>query len=597
MSLIKQLDPSTILQIAAGEVIERPASALRELLDNALDAGAENIDIVLEKGGKSFISVADDGKGMDEADIKLSPKLHTTSKINTINDLNNLHTFGFRGEALASLAEVSTLTIASRQAVSEHGYEYSLAFGQESPIKPKGMNKGTSVVIENLFQNLPARLKFLGADTGEYRACLGEFLKKALAYPQIGFKLSHNNETSYNLAPASELFCRILDIFPNTPLQAFHYQQDDILVYGFCSPPSWYRPTRSHQYFFVNNRAIEWAPLRGQIAAAYGNLLPPGKFPACFIYVQLQPSFADFNVHPQKKEIRFQNERLISDCVRRAIRDGINLTAVSPTESSFSTSQASPVQQEPSVKREPKPFLYLPQKVYPSSGQKKQEAPSFQKSYRIEKQANLFVKTSSTEHTLSLAQKLLYARQAGQIFHTYLIFDEGLQVTLVDFHALHERIRYEKLLVQKNIGIEQRNLLIPQSFVFPKVDADLLEKNAEAFNFLGFSLTRIGETEFSTDTLPVFLDSSQAEVILLDLFHLMEDSPSFNDSSLWDRACKSIACKGSVKSGDKLSAVEVEALLQQWHELGCPQSCPHGRPIAVSWEKTFFDKAFKRLGF
>lgn len=579
--MIRLLDEATVRQIAAGEVIERPASAVRELLDNALDAGADDITITLEKGGKDFLSVSDNGCGMNAEELKLAPILHATSKISSINDLQRLDTFGFRGEALAAIAEVSLFRASSRPGGEEHGWELTLEWGKALPLAPKGMNAGTVISARSIFERLPARLKFLGSDAGEYRACLGEFIKKALAHPRCAFRVIHNGAENYNLPPASELHQRITALFPDTPLQGFVYNEGGVQAMGFCSPPSWYRPTRSHQFFFVNGRPVEWKGLRGQIAAAYGNYLPPNRFPACFIYLNIPAESADFNVHPQKKEIRFQNEAAIAAAVRRGLRAGLE-SLPAPGYSDVPT-QGSP----------PRTIISKGEggnHHFPDFPRRGLGAPPFAKSYRPEEEPALFARGGPKE-------SLLNARYVGQIFHCYLIFEQGQGITLIDFHALHERVRYERLIAQKSIGLEARSLLLPLGFSLPREDAEDFAASMEAFRPLGFSLSRIGEGQFAADSLPVFLDSARAEAVLLDLFYLKKGQPDFLDASLWDSACKSIACKGSVRGGDRLSTEEITALLMQWEEIGCPPSCPHGRPITLKLERSFFDKEFKRLGF
>ncbi|MGL5722863.1 MAG: DNA mismatch repair endonuclease MutL [Brevinema sp.] len=585
--MIKVLDPETVRQIAAGEVIERPSSALRELLDNALDSGADEIHVVLEEGGKKFLSITDNGCGMNEDDLQKAPILYATSKILNIDDLNNLHTYGFRGEALASLAGVSLLKIASCQENADHGLEYVIDFGTEHPLCPKAMNKGTVVIVENLFANLPARLKFLGSAAAEQRACTTEFIKKALTYPQCAFRMSGKNGDIYNLPAVEDLSERIHAIFPDAPLQAFSWQENGISATGFCSPPDWYRPTRSHQFLFVNRRPIEWAQLRGQIIAAYGNLLPPGRFPACFIYLTIAPDTVDFNVHPQKREIRFQEEGLVASVVRRALRQGLMIQ----------TDTQEPPQAEPyhpDFRTAPPSYssknTSFP-KRYPS-----QNEIVLPKSYRIEEHPSIFMRVES-QNSSSISEKLLKSRFVGLILQTYLVYDEGNEVFFIDFHAMHERVRYEKIKGHYASGLESQALMIPLIFEITRQDADIIESIQKKLEYLGFSLNRVGETTVAIDSLPALLEPAHAEIVLMDLLQLANGEPDFTDAMLWDSAIKSIACKGSVKRGDMVSKTEMDALIQHWVEVGALPSCPHGRPIIIQKSRADFDKEFKRLGF
>ncbi|MGL5253888.1 MAG: DNA mismatch repair endonuclease MutL [Brevinema sp.] len=585
--MIRILDSETVRQIAAGEVIERPSSALRELLDNALDSGASEIHVTLEEGGKKFLSVTDNGCGMNKEDLEKAPILYATSKILNINDLNDLHTYGFRGEALASLAGVSLLRIASCQENADHGLEYCIDFGVEQEIVPKAMNKGTVVTVENLFENLPARLKFLGSSSAEQRACTSEFIKKALTYPQCAFRMSGKNGDMYNLPAVQDPYDRIHAIFPDAPLQAFSWEEGGILATGFCSPPDWYRPSRSHQFLFVNKRPIEWAQLRGQIVAAYGNLLPPGRFPACFIYLTLTPDTVDFNVHPQKREIRFQEEGVVASVVRRALRQGLMKTE----DSSSSTSSE---QYYPETKSIPIPSnLQKPSFTRDFSSKNDVYLP---KSYRIEENPSIFARVEP-QNAPTIAEKLLKSRFIGLILQTYLIYDEGNEVFFIDFHAMHERVRYEKIKNHYASGLASQALMIPLVLEISRQDADKIEHIQKNLEHLGFSLNRVGETTIAIEALPALLEPAHVEIVLMDLLQLADETLDFTDAVLWDSAVKSIACKGSVKRGDSVNKVEMDALIQYWVDMGALPSCPHGRPIIIKKSRADFDREFKRLGF
>ncbi|SFB85119.1 DNA mismatch repair protein MutL [Brevinema andersonii] len=571
------LDPSTIMKIAAGEVIERPASAVRELLDNAIDAGANLISVELIAGGKNQIVITDNGVGIREEQITLAPVLHATSKISVFDDLQTLSTFGFRGEALASLAEVSSLTISSKPAKQEFGSSYTIEFGEKKNVLPKGMNSGTQITIADLFKTTPARLKFLGTDSGEYRACVQEFIKKTLAHPHTDFSLHHNNEQKYRLFPVQNILERIHYLFPDTKdiLYSFNYQEAYISAWGFISHPSWYKPTRSHQFLFINNRPIEWQGLRQQVHLAYNNLLPPNRFPALFLYLDMDPKHIDFNVHPQKKEVRFENERLIADIIRRSIRQGIEkatnnggITITKDDNITIRKNYSMPVQTRMPL------YNFSPS----------------QKSSSHSQHVSLFESDVSSS---PIESQIFSAQYIGTIFSTYLIFESAHIMILVDFHAMHERIRYEKLKKMYNISIE-RQTIIPYIFEVSKTEADIFE--GLSFEKLGFSHTRISETAFSIDAIPSFLSPSRIETILRDLLDLNKNT-SLNESYIWDETCKMIACKGSVKSGELLSLEEIQELLREWQILSCPLSCPHGRPITIKISRPFLDKEFKRTGF
>ncbi|MGL4367952.1 MAG: DNA mismatch repair endonuclease MutL [Brevinemataceae bacterium] len=601
---IQILDPSIAMKIAAGEVIDKPASVVRELIDNSIDAGAGVIRVELEKGGREFLSVYDDGSGMDSNNLKRSYLNHSTSKIISFDDLMNLKTFGFRGEALASIAEIAALSISSCTRNSDFGSELKVRFGEFLELAPKGMNHGTIVTVTEFFQNVPARLKFLNSDTGEYRAVVQEFLKKALGHPDVSFALTHNNVQKYFLSSATELFTRIVDVFPEltSQLHAFSYEENGIHIYGFLSHPSWYKPTRSFQYLFINRRAVEWPAFRQQISLAYNNQVPPSKFPAVFCYIDVDPALIDFNVHPQKKEVRFENERTLSDLVRRALRLGVEKALMADISSEYSNilqsekySNISHPVSTPSVSKSlsfsSSSFVSLGKSDKKSSvdfSSKKNS--SFDTDLYSRQLKELYQKAPES----SMSEILKDALYVGTIFNTFLIFQYKESLYLVDFHAMHERIRYEKLIESKNQVFNSQKI-IPTVFQTSLLESEKFEEIYPILQNLGFMITRISMDSFSVEAVPAFLEVSQLDQTLRSLFEV--DLSLGSEDILWDAACKTTACRGSVKAGDALTKEEIEQLIQDWSLCSNPASCPHGRPIVISLSKSFFDKEFKRTGF
>lgn len=592
---IKVLDSATAMKIAAGEVIERPASVVRELLDNALDAQATWISIDVEKGGREYLSVQDNGIGMDAQDLDKCYLNHATSKITQFSDLMSLTSFGFRGEALASLAEIANLQIASKPSSQEFGSELTVCFGEKKQMIPKGMNQGTSIAITEFFQNVPARLKFLNSDVSEYRAIVQEVLKKALVKPEIAFELSHNGEKKYQFNSVPELFQRIIDIFPelSSILHPFIYEEQGIQVYGFLSEPSWYKSTRNYLYLFVNDRIIEWQSFKQQVALAYQQILPPGKFPAVFCYIQANPENIDFNVHPQKKEIRFEDEALVASVVRRALKQG--LANQHPSSISSSTNFVSAnIHHESSLSKN------YNNSAYTKNTTTFQLPSEYSTKYKSPNPTTLLKNTPSMDQLQVLFKKqetsmpdLLSARYIGTMFQTYLLFEQYENLFLIDFHAMHERIRYEHLLslYQKDVPSQH---IIPFVFEVSKSEIDIFEQIESSLNKLGFKLHLIGENSFSVESIPSILSIGKAEIVLRELF--LEEL-SIHDSYYWDMICKTIACKGSSRSGDHLNLEEIQTLLYDWLQCEHPHSCPHGRPIMIPMDKNFFDKEFKRTGF
>jgi len=578
---IQILDQTTAMKIAAGEVIERPSSAVRELIDNSLDANATWIQINAEKGGREFLSVQDNGQGMCEEDILNCYLNHATSKISHFDDLMSLQTFGFRGEALASLAEISLLKISSCTKNMESGFELQIEFGKKNNLIPKGMNTGTNITITDFFQNVPARLKFLGTDTREYRAIVQEFIKKAVSRPDVGFELIHNNEQKYLLEPSVDLIHRIQEIFPDLRdvLFPFIYEEEGIKVYGFLSEPSWYKSTRIYHYLFVNGRVIESNFFRQQISLSYKNLLPYSKFPAVFCYAEIDPQKIDFNVHPQKREIRFHDDKLVASIIRKALRIGLSNISY---ENHYETNNIEESNFQYNVNYKKENTLY-------SNNIKEQ------RSLNTSKKEDLTNLYESHLVRLTINEILLNARYIDTIFMKYLIFESGNNLYFIDFHAMHERIRYEKLLIQKNNILDSQNI-IPIIFELSRYEADIFEEIELSLQKLGFYLSRISDMSFSIDAIPGILSDRNYETVLKELFSY-NINQNLQDSKKWDDLCKMIACKGSVRAGDKLNESEIMKLLQEWQKYNSPPSCPHGRPIVIQMDVLEFDRRFKRTGF
>ncbi|MGL4387889.1 MAG: DNA mismatch repair endonuclease MutL, partial [Brevinema sp.] len=446
----------------------------------------------------------------------------------------------------------------------------------------------------------------LNSDTSEYRAIVQEFLKKALAHPDVSFELSHNNELKYQLLESVELLDRIVDLFPDLKniLQPFSYQESGVHAYGFLSDPSWYKPTRTYQYLFVNGRAIDWIPFKQQISIAYGNMLPPSKFPAVFCYLEIDPCQIDFNVHPQKREIRFEQEKLVSDIVRRAIRLGIE-KAPNHVNEPWTRNLAINNSLESNLSPNTSSFTQRSNRKFSTYGAKESFFSSGTLSYKSETKFSSIVPTVKSKlpkseqlvnlferqvQASTMADILMDALYLGTCFQTYLIFEYISRLYLVDFHAMHERIRYEKIIAQKEKGLESQTI-IPLLFELPKHDAEYFEEISPALFQYGFQMHRISETAFSVEAIPVIVSYPDALNVLRELF--VKDISTLP----WDESAKMIACKGSVRSGDRLSYDEVGSLLFAWKECQNPSSCPHGRPIVVSLDKIFFDKEFKRTGF
>lgn len=570
-SCIRTLDPRTAMKIAAGEVIDRPASIIRELLDNALDAGATEITINLERGGKKFISVVDNGHGMSREDLAKSFLKHTTSKIEHFDDLFSLGTYGFRGEALSSISEVSECTIASRLLNEDCGSEISVHFGTPGEITGKAMNIGTTVTVKSLFNTMPARVKFLSSESVEYRLILQEILKKSMVNPSVRFEVAHNFQIMLSLLPTDNTLNRILNIMPDLRdvMHAFNSQESGYNIYGFVSDPSWYRSNRAYQYFFVNKRPVDSEIFRTQCFLAYNNLLPKSRFPAVFCYLDVDPQIVDFNVHPQKFEVRFENEILIGSSIRKSLK-----TAIHSIDNIVAPCASAPNYHDVQSK-------------------------SFVSSFSQEDDETCHLFADSVNHVDSsdnrLRKILCTATYLGTLFHTYLLFEYEHILYLVDFHAMHERVRYENILKIHNASIQSQKI-IPFAISLSMDLMAIIDEMSILLEKVGFIFHKFTETSISIEGIPIYIDIKRAEIVLRELLE-SRNIQNLQNSEDWDYLCKTLACKGSMRSGDCINKYEIDALLIEWSQCEGFQSCPHGRPIVHNLEKKYFDRMFKRTGF
>lgn len=609
MGKIQTLNYNTSIKIAAGEVIDRPASVVRELIDNAIDANAKHITVDTWHGGKTLMEVRDDGIGMDAEDLGLCIKNHSTSKIQNFSDIENLQTLGFRGEALSSIAEVSQLTLSSRTRESNFGDELKINYGKSEEMHEKAQNPGTTVRVENLFGNLPARKKFLGSDSTEIRHITRELIKKSLAYPEIGFELLSNGKLKHASPPRKTRLERIADFYPD-PLPYFmtlEYQQENLSFFALLSKPAFIRPNRMYQYFFVNQRAVEWKPFSFAVNQAYNNLIPRGQFPAIFFYLEIDPHEIDFNVHPMKREVRFRNAQALSKLIRREIsqalfaEDGFSQATdpspFTPYESRVVQSIRGYLKEQEKISTDKIPTLRSEdiQWGLPDDHPVQDNIPLINPPE--EKQGQLFKKN---QHSYSIFDELKNYRFVGSLFSTYLILELETKAAIIDQHAAHERIRYERLKANyRNSLLDKQELLLPVQIKVPTEIVELLKEHLETLSLMGFEIESFGDQSFLIRSTPVYIDHQDAEQVVLGYVETLLEDPTANPhtADFIDHAIKQMACKGAIRSGDNIAKEEVMALIEDLSKTPNPYSCPHGRPILFYADQNDFAKLFKRTGF
>jgi len=586
VGIIHILDYNTVIKIAAGEVIERPASVVRELIDNSIDAGAKRISIHLSNGGKTYIEVQDDGCGMAKEDILICTQNHTTSKISSFEDIFSLNSLGFRGEALSSIAEVSELTILSKTRESQTGYKLEVSYGKQVSFQEHPVNSGTTVIVKNLFSSIPARLKFLSTPAVELKMIDKEIIKKALAFPEVSFELISDGKRKYISTSKNTYMERIADFFPDAVPHLLPVEKigDSFSIMGFVSRTNFIKPNRLYEYFFVNKRAVEWKNFYFSIQNAYGNLIPKGFFPAIFLYLSIDPSKLDVNVHPMKREVKFQDERKIAKEVEEALNSAImqdrGIAEADEGIMKFTS-------YEKKISRAISEFMenkdgrnhYIQKNI-------KQIA------------SGLFETKSNLLKLPNEKQKVSDYRFIGIAFGTYIILEGNEEVLFLDQHAMHERINYEKLKekFEKKL-LAPQELLIPIKFEIPVSLVDDMKENVSFLKAMGFDIEHFGGNTFVIRSTPAFVDYKEASDIVMGFVEVLEENRSNKIPDFTDRAIKQMACKKSIRATENLSKEEVLELVKEWEKTPNRFSCPHGRPVSFSISRIDIEKQFKRQGF
>jgi DNA mismatch repair protein MutL len=575
MPRIHSLSSSVIAAIAAGEVAERPSTIIKELIENAIDAEATEIAIYLENdrsNSQPKIIVSDNGIGMDESDLALSVQRHTTSKIQTAEDLLRVTTFGFRGEALASIGSVSTLTIQTKTAEQTAGQELRIEFGQLVHQKPAATVQGTTITIENLFAETPARLKFLKKPQTELRLILDVVTTAALSHPEIGFLLSNNKKVLMNLRQQQDLPTRVQALFGTENAVLFspiESGQPFFQLQGLIGTPQLARQTKTHQFLFVNKRPVEHQPLAQIIKDAYGSLLAPRSHPAFILHLELPPTGVDINVHPRKETVKFLEEAHILDFVRQAIQQ--TLQQMNTTYRAASSDQKWKVQ-------EPSP-TYSPFS--------RQASPITHKDLRQTQEPWKF--TTSTEQT-----------PIFQLHNTYLILQTAEGMTIIDQHAAHERILYEQYaqaLEKKSqeMTLERHELSKPVRIQLTAADYHTLRDHFSTLRQIGFELEDFGETSIRITHVPQTLRDRNLTQLLREFTDdLLQGKPIKMADTLAHRTLAYLACRNAIQAGDPLTIEQRQELIEKLQHTQNHATCPHGRPTTVTWEIADLEKLFRR---
>ena len=643
MPTIRQLPIGLVNKIAAGEVIERPASVVKEIIENSIDAGATHVELVVEGGGIELIRISDNGYGIASDQLELAVAPHATSKLHSSDDLFDVKTLGFRGEALASIAEISHLTLRSRTSDSDSGYELCVKGGEKEPIRPCSGPVGTTIEIRHLFFNTPVRRKFMKTSQTEMGHVTEAFTRIALAYPQVHMVLSNNDRVMHDLLPTDRWSERIRAFFGDEvadSLISIDQRDERVAIHGHVTDPSVSRSNNRMQYLFLNGRYIRDRSLQHALGEAYRGLLMVGRMPVCFLHVQVDPKTVDVNVHPTKVEVRFEDSGAIytrllhslrhkflnSDLVAK-IRTPTALPSVMPTLADASMPMTTlhhvsndgngsdllqwaksnaavaipdfrPFQgfNSPGLATGNRPTARMDDPFYtPTASQPWSAEAAIALADHEANESTL----ATPVHRVDLARDIHGShKQLGfQIHNRYLVTQDESGMVIVDQHALHERILYEQIKTKvMSKSLERQQLLVPESVTLTANEAAAAVDSRETLAEIGIEVEPFGGDAVLVTSYPAMLAKMHpAEMLRQVLEPLMTGGKKPDARDLLDDLMNMIACKAAVKAGDRLSPDEITALLEQRHCYQDTHHCPHGRPTALFLSREQLDKMFKRI--
>jgi DNA mismatch repair protein MutL len=609
MGRIRLLSETVASQVAAGEVVERPASVIKELVENSLDAGARKVDVVIRRGGISLIRVIDDGCGMDRDDALLSLERHATSKIRSAADLQAVATLGFRGEALPSIASVSRFRLTTRESGTIAGTEIIVNGGKIDVVRDGGEAPGTQVEVRSLFYNLPARRKFLRSENTESRNIEHQMHLQAIGHPEIGFSLMRDDRILFQLPATATLGDRIRDLYGVELLQRLVEMNGaaspKIGINGFIGQAGLSRQTRSQQLVFVNGRAIESSLITGAVREGYHTALMKGQYPVTFLFVELDPGAVDVNVHPAKREVRFRDPNGVREAVVSCIQQTLENARADWQEKFRGPIRPGPASAVPDLTLRSE--VTAPEATHrelPHFGAVAGVADPGRAPSEIVGQAHRLPATPRDSATDAVVLQL--QREVGKpaqqfeiigvLSKLYVLMENANGLVLVDQHAAHERVLFEELRHRmEQQGVPSQKLLLPQTFDLPPRDADWIEQNLSVLQRMGIGIESFGPGTFKIDSLPSFLDVSDAAQFMRKVIDdLTTAGKSASAMRLGEEMIAKSVCRHAVKANDPLRYPEVEKLIRDLLECDLPYCCPHGRPTMIQISLAELEKKFGR---
>ena len=622
---IKILPPDISNKIAAGEVVERPASVVKELVENAVDANSTNINVEIRAGGKRLISVSDNGGGMSREDALLAIERHATSKISTVEDLETIQTFGFRGEALPSIASVSQFELLTRTADAVEGTKIAVEGGVVRPVQASGCSPGTHITANNLFYNVPARLKFLKTDATELNHITNQVMWAALANPNVQFSLSHNNRSLVDVRACDSYIERIRLLYGKDfaeNLIEFDADLPNLHLHCFVGKPDFTKANRNYQLFFLNRRPIRSKVLGAALNEAMRSMVPKERYVVAFLFLTMSGNHVDVNVHPAKIEVRFQNERTLYSGVVRLLHSGIYKNKYIPKMESQDGKTKS--EQDSTSADTDLPTNFPPQRSRIEVDTPSPRTSMFSVGHRESAQSDPTPATTATplqpekadphKETLQVESVQLPQHQIPEgtelqlldfegvqlrtnLFNTYIVAEGADKVFLIDQHVAAERVLYERFVEQlKADGIPVQGLLLPVTIEATPQQLTALDAHSELFEKLGFDVERFGARTILVRSIPATLPTGLVNVTVTDLLDGIGNAttPTVEYLEVQDKALITLACKSAVKAGDVLTMEEMVNLIKDLSQAKLPFNCPHARPIIVEMHRNELESRFKR---
>lgn len=609
MSKIRILSDALASQVAAGEVVERPAAVIRELVENSLDAGATHVTVEVQRGGSAMIRITDDGIGMDREDALLCIERHATSKIRTKEDLAAIETFGFRGEALPSIASVSRFRLATRQREALSGTEIEIMGGKLMGVKDHGGGSGTVIEVRSLFFNVPARRKFLRAEATEYAHIEQQFRTHAIANSRVTFTLIRDGGVAFHLPGTRDTLERIRglagDELAGRLIKVERSTSQGVSVWGYIGGPGLSRSSRQQQITFLNGRPIESQSINYGLREGFHTTLMKGQYPVTFLFLEMSAEAFDINVHPAKKEVRFHDGFAVRDSVAKAVRQALEnankLPEGHPTPARAMVSMIESHQQQSFTLPAPARSLDVTPRQAPASFQEREFVPA-----QVERPMTEPAKSTPTppeppvmEVQASAPEKpaMPAFRIIGVLHRLYVLMESAEGLVLMDQHAAHERVNFEKMRrAMEQGGVPSQRLLMPLMLQTSPRDADILKRHLDSLSRLGIEAEPFGPNTFKIEALPTFLKTDDP---LAWLDQVIEELQSLSSKSsslrLGEDMIATTVCRHSVKANDKLSMPEIQALLDDLFACEMPYCCPHGRPTLIQMSLNELERKFGRL--